>query len=136
MLQAYHWPENVRELEHLIQRVLIACKGSQIAAVDLVQYGFDIVDSIPDLKGRVLSVSQGSEIMPLLEFERRYILAVLKATNWQIKRGKGGGGSAGVAGFYSVRQDEKAGYQKSLIGGGFNLLEEEQAPVLHPTGVE
>ena len=96
MLQAYHWPENVRELEHFIQRVVIACKGSQIEAADLVQYGFDIVDSVPDLKGRVLSVAQDSEIMPLLEFERRYILAVLKATNWQIKGGKGAAGLLGV----------------------------------------
>ena len=96
MLQAYHWPENVLELEHFIQRVVIACKGSQIEAADLVQYGFDIVDSVPDLKGRVLSVAQGAEIMPLLEFERRYILAVLKATNWQIKGEKGAAGLLGV----------------------------------------
>ena len=96
MLQAYHWPENVRELEHFIQRVLIACRGSQIEVADLVQYGFDIIDSVPDLKGRVLAVSQDSEIMPLLEFERRYILAVLKATNWQIKGAKGAAGMLGL----------------------------------------
>ena len=96
MLQAYHWPENVRELEHLIQRVVMACKGSQIEMADLVQYGFDIIDSVPDLKGRVLAVSQDSEIMPLLEFERRYILAVLKATNWQIKGAKGAAGMLGL----------------------------------------
>ena len=48
-------------------------------------------------KGRAyFALCEGSEIMPLLEFERRYILAVLKATNWQIKGGKGAAGLLGV----------------------------------------
>jgi len=89
MLQAYDWPGNVRELEHFIQRVVIACKRFQIGTADLMQCGFDIADSTLGLKGRALSVSQGRQIMPLLEFERRYILEVLNTTNWRVKGPKG-----------------------------------------------
>ena len=89
MLQTYDWPGNVRELEHFMQRLVIACNGSQIGTTDLMQCGFDITDPTVGLKARALSVSQGREIMPLPEFERRYILEVLNATNWRIKGAQG-----------------------------------------------
>ena len=95
MLQAYDWPENVRELEHFIQRAVIACKGSQIEVADLMQYGFDgfdIVNAIIGLKGE----SQEREIMPLLELERRHILEVLNATNGQVKGAQGAAALLGV----------------------------------------
>ena len=96
MLQAYDWPGNVRELEHFIQRVVIACKRFQIGTTDLMQCGFDLADSTLGLKGRALSVSQGREIMPLLEFERRYILKVLNAVNWRVNGPKGAAALLGV----------------------------------------
>ncbi len=73
VLQAYHWPGNVRELAHTIQRAVIVCQDSQIEIEDI---GF-ISSSAPDFTDR--------EIVPLAEFERLYILKVLKATNWRIK---------------------------------------------------
>ena len=79
MLQAYHGPGNVRELEHFIQRAVIACKGAQIEVADLMQYGFDIVNAVLGLKKR----SQNRAVIPLLEIERHHILEVLTATNWQ-----------------------------------------------------
>ena len=96
MLQAYDWPGNVRELEHFIQRVVIACKRFQIGTTDLMQCGFDLADSTLGLKGRASSVSQGRGIMPLLEFERRYILEVLNAVNWRVKGPKGAAALLGV----------------------------------------
>ena len=96
MLHAYDWPGNVRELEHFMQRVVIACNGSQIGTTDLMQCGFDIADPTLGLKGRALSVAQGREIMPLLEFERRYILEVLNATNWRVKGPKGAAALLGM----------------------------------------
>ncbi|MXW80851.1 MAG: sigma-54-dependent Fis family transcriptional regulator [Gemmatimonadetes bacterium] len=88
ILQDYDWPGNVRELEHFIQRAVIACKGSQIEMADLMQYGFDIVNAVLGLKGQASSTPQ-HEIIPLLEFERRYILEVLNATNWRVKGAQG-----------------------------------------------
>ncbi|MDE2808075.1 MAG: sigma 54-interacting transcriptional regulator, partial [Gemmatimonadota bacterium] len=96
MLHAYDWPGNVRELEHFMQRVVIACNGSQIGTTDLMQCGFDLADSTLGLRGRALSVSQGHEIMPLLEVERRYILKVLNATNWRVKGAQGAAALLGV----------------------------------------
>ena len=95
ILQAYDWPGNVRELEHFIQRVVIACKGTQIEVADLMQYGFDIVNAVLGLKGQASSAPQ-QKIMPLLEFERRYILEVLAVTNWQVKGAQGAAALLGV----------------------------------------
>ena len=73
VLQAYHWPGNVRELEHTIQRAVVVCQGSRIEVEDI---GL-ISSSAPAFTDR--------EIVPLAEYERDYILKVLKATNWRIK---------------------------------------------------
>ena len=87
VLQAYNWPGNVRELEHAIQRAVIVCRGSQIKVEDLGLYGSHTKDTALDLKRSTLD--QDSEIVPLYKFERRYILKVLKATNWKIKGADG-----------------------------------------------
>ena len=87
VLQAYDWPGNVRELEHLIQRAVIVCRGSQIKVEDLELYHSRSTASNP--KKSILSVSQDREVVPLEEFERRYILEVLKSTNWRVKGSRG-----------------------------------------------
>ncbi len=84
VLQAYHWPGNVRELEHVIQRAVIACNNSLIRVGDL------------GLMSIILPASQGQEIVPLDEFERRYIIEVLKATNWHIKGDEGAAALLGL----------------------------------------
>ena len=96
MLQAYDWPGNVRELEQFIQRVVITCNSSQISTTNLMQCGFDVTNPTLGLKKGALSVVQGREIMPLVEFERRYILEVLNATNWRINGPKGAATQLGL----------------------------------------
>jgi len=91
VLQAYDWPGNVRELEHTIQRAVILCPDSQIGVEDLGLYGYRTEDM-----GRTLSASQDRPIVPLNEFERRYILDVLKATKYQIKGPEGAATLLGV----------------------------------------
>ena len=73
VLQAYDWPGNVRELEHTINRAVIVCQDSQIEVGDI------------GLTNSSDPVSPDSKIVPLAEFERDYILKVLKATNWKIR---------------------------------------------------
>ena len=87
VLQAYDWPGNVRELEHTINRTVIVCHGSQIKVGDLEMNYSQITGSTP--KRNTLSASQDHEVVPLNEFERRYILGVLEATNYQIKGAMG-----------------------------------------------
>ncbi len=77
VLQAYDWPGNVRELEHTINRAVIVCQDSQIEVADI-----GLINSSPP-------VSPDSEIVPMAEFERDYILKALKATNWKIRGTEG-----------------------------------------------
>ena len=64
----------------------------KLGRTDLMQYGFDIVNSVLGLKGE----SQEREITPLLELERRHILKVITATNWQVKGAKEAAALLGV----------------------------------------
>ena len=98
-LQAYHWPGNVRELEHTMQRAVTICQGAQIEVEDL---GLNRVglnrdgDRIGDMTLPPLPASPDREIMPLDEFERRYILAVLEAAHWQVKGPEGAAALLGL----------------------------------------
>ncbi|MCY3683475.1 MAG: sigma 54-interacting transcriptional regulator [Gemmatimonadetes bacterium] len=85
-LQTYYWPGNVRELEHIIQRAVIVCRGSQIEVRDLGLYGSHIA---PDNEDNASPVSQDPKVVPLEEFERRYLIEVLQDTNWRVKGAKG-----------------------------------------------
>ncbi len=80
VLQAQPWPGNVRELEHTLQRAVIACRGPRIMVGDLG------LKAAPPPSGDL-------EILPLEEFERRYIRRVLESRNWHV-RGEGGAAEA------------------------------------------
>ena len=86
-LQAYNWPGNVRELEHTIQRAVIVCDGSQIEVGDLGLYSSQIKGTVPEDKKTIFN--QDREVVPLDEHDRRYILEVLKSTNYRIYGAKG-----------------------------------------------
>ena len=89
VLQSYDWPGNVRELEHTIQRAVVVCRSSRIEVGDL---GLQTYGSQTEVKARDLTrntLAQDCEIMPMDEFERRYILEVLEATNWRIRGTRG-----------------------------------------------
>ena len=80
VLRAQPWPGNVRELEHTLQRAVIACRGPRITAADLG------LKAAPPPPGEL-------EVLPLEEFERRYIRRVLESRNWLV-RGEGGAAAA------------------------------------------
>ena len=88
VLQAYNWPGNVRELEHTIQRAVILCRSSQIEVGDLGLHHSQIEDTAQDLEKRTEDRDR-TIVVPLDEFERRYILGVLEASNWLIKGPRG-----------------------------------------------
>ena len=94
VLQSCDWPGNVRELEHTIQRAVALCTDSQISKGDLGLHHFQIEATAQDHKGQTLDQNQG--VVPLHEFERRYILSVLESTNYQIKGPKGAATLLGV----------------------------------------
>ena len=80
-LQRYPWPGNVRELEHTIQRAVIVCRGPTIGAEEIaLEFG---------------SGTSDREIVPLEEYERRYILQVLEHADWVVS---GPNGAAALLG--------------------------------------
>jgi two-component system, NtrC family, response regulator AtoC len=73
-LMAYHWPGNVRELQNCVERAVALTRFDQIVVEDLPEKVRDhrttrvIVDS-----------EDPTELLPMDEVERRYILRVLEA---------------------------------------------------------
>ena len=89
VLQAYDWPGNVRELENSIQRAVAVCHGSRIKPEDLGSYQSRNKGDALEMEWTPLFPSHGEEVVPLEEFERRYILRVLETTSWRIAGARG-----------------------------------------------
>jgi two-component system response regulator AtoC len=73
-LMAYPWPGNVRELQNAIERAVALTRFEEISADDLP-------DRIRNYRASQLLVEgqDPSELVPLEEVERRYVLRVLEA---------------------------------------------------------
>ena len=67
-LQNYAWPGNIRELENIIERAVIISSASSLVVEQLQKP--DFID-----KGKLL---------PLAEYERKYIIKVLEKTYWRV----------------------------------------------------
>jgi len=84
-LSDYHWPGNIRELEHLMQRTLIKTRGTLIEQIEL-----------PAVRnGQVQVYSQNNTKKTLEQIEAEHILSVLKSCNGKIT---GMGGAAEILG--------------------------------------
>ena len=64
VLQAYHWPGNIRELQNVIQRAFLLSDGKDIGP--------------EHLNGLRQSPADGASTLSLFEMERRHIVEVLK----------------------------------------------------------
>ncbi len=111
VLQSYDWPGNVRELEHLIQRSVIACRGSQIKVEDLELYHSSLKGTVPEGKKPIFD--QDSAVVPMDEFERRYLLEVLAATNHRIYGAKGAAALLGLPPSTLYSKMKKLGIKRS-----------------------
>jgi formate hydrogenlyase transcriptional activator len=74
-LQKYHWPGNVRELENIIQRSIILSNNSKLVLGDWIQ--------------KNSNGNNHASLESLEENERRYILKILKQTDWRVSGEKG-----------------------------------------------
>ncbi|MGE0377500.1 MAG: helix-turn-helix domain-containing protein, partial [Planctomycetaceae bacterium] len=97
-LVAYPWPGNIRELENVIERAVILCRGSTLEIDPRILQG-----SLPSrgtTLGTALPVADGpagAGADTLEAIERNHILAVLDKTNWRIE---GDRGAADVLGLH------------------------------------
>ena len=69
----YSWPGNIRELEHLIERGVLLCKGTIIEDI-----------SLPEFTKETDSQASETKTKTIQENERDHILAVLKKCNGKI----------------------------------------------------
>jgi DNA-binding NtrC family response regulator len=72
-LQAYTWPGNIRELENIIERAVILSTGPSLSVEPLLNPEFNEED----------------KMLPLAEYERKYIIKVLKTTYWRVDGAQG-----------------------------------------------
>ena len=72
-LQKYSWPGNVRELENIIERAVIISHGSSLSVEPILEPRFEETD----------------KLLPLAEYERRYIIKVLEKTYWRVEGPEG-----------------------------------------------
>jgi DNA-binding NtrC family response regulator len=73
-LLAYSWPGNVRELQNCIERAIALTQHEQITVADLP-------DTVRAYKRShfLIATDDPSELVPLAEIERRYVLRVLES---------------------------------------------------------
>lgn len=69
-LKFYDWPGNLRELRNVLRLAVAACKGDQIDAFDLPDFGYARIDFRATRE----------------QFEKIYILELLKTFNWEIDK--------------------------------------------------
>ncbi len=87
-LQLYHWPGNIRELEHTIERSVLLSQGETLQHVDLPPFRY----VAPDQDGNFDS----SMPCTIDENERNHILKILKFCNGKINGRTGAAAILGV----------------------------------------
>ncbi len=78
-LVRYDWPGNVRQLEHVIERAVILCRGDTLQDVALPEDDLDEGERLDPHRHIALRPPDGTKLQDwLLEFERRVLLAALR----------------------------------------------------------
>ncbi|HTU59672.1 MAG TPA: helix-turn-helix domain-containing protein, partial [Polyangiales bacterium] len=90
-LTRHRWSGNVRELQNVVHRSMLACRGDEIALADLpADIRNAVLPPLPVIngngKGAHHEAARDDEILPLRELERRAIQRALRATHGSVGR--------------------------------------------------
>jgi DNA-binding NtrC family response regulator len=84
ILQAHHWPGNIRELRNVLERAVLLSKGNILTSRDLqIENPLDVTPS--DLTASDLTLDSKDQILTLSELERQYIEKVLQIEQGRIE---------------------------------------------------
>jgi transcriptional regulator with PAS, ATPase and Fis domain len=90
IMQDYHWPGNIRQLENVVERAVLLGRGPVLTAEDLPpeltghsNEGFGLGDPVADVQAIRVGEVSGKSLREALEGpERQIILKSLKAHQW------------------------------------------------------
>jgi transcriptional regulator with GAF, ATPase, and Fis domain len=105
-LMSYHWPGNIRELEHLIERSVLLCETSTITMLPGFQVGRN---------SRFSTNTSESRIKTMEEMEHDHVLRVLEKCNGKISGNGGAAQSLGVKVSTLNSRIKKLGIEKEKI---------------------
>ena len=109
-LQAYSWPGNIRELEHVLHRAVLLCQGDVIGVADLSLRSVAPPAGERDASKTAVPAEQPTEVPPTEAMdEKQQTLAALQSTHWRVS---GVHGAAALLGMHP----EKLRYRMQKYG--------------------
>ena len=89
-LRAYDWPGNVRDLQHVVERAVVACKGPEIQVGDIA------LEGLPKAQAAPHSQNGNGRVYLMDDMERRHIQGVLEEVGWVIRGERGAAALLGL----------------------------------------
>jgi formate hydrogenlyase transcriptional activator len=105
-LGAYHWPGNIRELEHLIERSVLLTTGPVIRQLHLPE----------TVEQESNSIWAAAKIKTIAQVEKEYIMLVLKSCNGKIAGPGGAAAALGIPPTTLNSKIKKLGITKEYAG--------------------
>jgi len=104
-LRLHSWPGNIRELEHVVARAILLSEGPTIKNITLsADTGFTGPSKTPDFS-----------LQTLADFEKKYILWVLRSCNGRISGTNGAATILGIPATTLQSKMKKLGISKKFI---------------------
>ncbi|RJP67554.1 MAG: sigma-54-dependent Fis family transcriptional regulator [Candidatus Abyssobacteria bacterium SURF_17] len=75
MLEEYHWPGNIRQLQNVIERAVIMCEGTKVLPEHIALY-----DKASPKKKEIVEIPEDG--VKLVDVERQLIVQALERTGW------------------------------------------------------